>query len=151
MGTLDHQIKLTTAQVIFLFLASSRQLYLFKQNFYCSSLPWLPQPPLQNKNLKQNKKTLPRQLSSQVICSSNNKLLMPLQQPTPSWFTGDLLIQQQAIDAIAAADAKLGLIEGKLSAFAGETATLKAAVDAYEAVVNTEGYGPTVQLFTPNV
>ena len=70
---------------------------------------------------------------------------------TPAFFTGDLLIQQQAIDAIAAADAKLGLIEGKLSAFAGETATLKAAVDAYEAVVNTEGYGPTVQLFTPNV
>ena len=68
-----------------------------------------------------------------------------------AFFTGDLLIQQQAIDAIAAADAKLGLIEGKLSAFAGETATLKAAVDAYEAVVNTEGYGPTVQLFTPNV
>merc|ERR1712077_177047 len=59
---------------------------------------------------------------------------------TPAFFTGDLLIQQQAIDAIAAADAKLGLIEGKLSAFAAEKET-----------VDTPGYGPTVQLFTPNV
>merc|ERR1711936_14283 len=67
MGTLDHQIKLTTAQVIFLFLASSRQLYLFKQNFYCSSLPWLPQPPLQNKNLKQNKKTLLLLFQRQIV------------------------------------------------------------------------------------
>merc|ERR1712141_587308 len=129
MGTLDHQIKLTTAQVSFLFLASSRQLYLFKHEISivrrchgCRSL-----------RCKQELEAKQEDAA------------------TPAFFTGDLLIQQQAIDAIAAADAKLGLIEGKLSAFAGETATLKAAVDAYEAVVNTEGYGPTVQLFTPNV
>merc|ERR1739844_288755 len=105
MGTLDHQIKLTTAQVIFYSL-------LQVANFTFSNMKFL------------------LFVVAMVAAASAAK---------------------QDLDAIAAADAKLGLIEGKLSAFAGETATLKAAVDAYEAVVNTEGYGPTVQLFTPNV
>merc|ERR1712141_448942 len=123
MGTLDHQIKLTTAQVIFYSL-------LQVANFTFSNMKFL------------------LFVVAMVAAASAAK---QEDAATPAFFTGDLLIQQQAIDAIAAADAKLGLIEGKLSAFAGETATLKAAVDAYEAVVNTEGYGPTVQLFTPNV
>merc|ERR1711936_139762 len=123
MGTLDHQIKLTTAQVIFYSL-------LQVANFTFSNMKFL------------------LFVVAMVAAASAAKQELAA---TPAFFTGDLLIQQQAIDAIAAADAKLGLIEGKLSAFAGETATLKAAVDAYEAVVNTEGYGPTVQLFTPNV
>ena len=70
---------------------------------------------------------------------------------TPSFFTGDLYTQQQAIDAIAKADANLGLIEDKLAAFAAKDSVdaLAAAVAAYEAVTDTTGYGPTVQLFTP--
>merc|ERR1739842_143190 len=129
MGTLDHQIKLTTAQVIFYSL-------LQVANFTFSNMKFL------------------LFVVAMVAAASAAKQELEAKQEdaaTLAFFTGDLLIQQQAIDAIAAADAKLGLIEGKLAAFAGETATLKAAVDAYEAVVNTEGYGPTVQLFTPNV
>ena len=62
----------------------------------------------------------------------------------PAFFTGTLNDQQVAIDAIAAADAKLGLIEAKLAVFADTPATdaLAAAVAAYEAVVDTSLYGP---------
>merc|ERR1712038_1441067 len=116
MGTLDHQIKLTTAQVIFYSL-------LQVANFTFSNMKFL------------------LFVVAMVAAASAAKQELEAKQEdaaTPAFFTGDLLIQQQAIDAIAAADAKLGLIEGKLSAFAGETATLKAAVDAYEAIVNTK-------------
>merc|ERR1712001_56683 len=127
--TLDHQIKLTWVRSFFYSL-------LQVANFTFSNMKFL------------------LFVVAMVAAASAAKQELEAKQEdaaTPAFFTGDLLIQQQAIDAIVAADAKLGLIEGKLSAFAGETATLKAAVDAYEAVVNTEGYGPTVQLFTPNV
>merc|ERR1712001_219141 len=104
MGTLDHQIKLTTAQVIFYSL-------LQVSNFTFSNMKFL------------------LFVVAMVAAASAAKQELEAQQEdaaTPAFFTGDLLIQQQAIDAIAAADAKLGLIEGKLSAFAGATATLKA-------------------------
>ena len=62
----------------------------------------------------------------------------------PAFFTGTLNDQQVAIDAIAAADAKLAKIELKLAAFADTPATtaLADAVAAYEAVVDTSLYGP---------
>ena len=68
---------------------------------------------------------------------------------TVDFFTGNLLLQQEAIDKIAAADTNLGLIEAKLATFADKDAkdALDAAVKAYEAVTDTTGYGPTVQGF----
>merc|ERR1739848_840673 len=63
---------------------------------------------------------------------------------TPKFFTGTLETQQIAIDAIGAADEKLGKIEVKLADFAAEKAVgeLAAAVAAYTAVVDTSAYGP---------
>merc|ERR1711936_149445 len=93
MGTLDHQIKLTTAQVILL---------------YDSLL----------------------QVANFIF--SNMKFLL------------FVVAMVAAASAIAAADAKLGLIEAKLAVFADTPATdaLAAAVAAYEAVVDTSLYGP---------
>merc|ERR1711981_1085363 len=129
MGTLDHQIKLTAAQVIFYSLLQVANFNFLNMKFLLFVV-------------------------AMVAAASAEKAAVEAEAEaadTPAFFTGDLLIQQQAIDAIAAAAAKLGLIEGKLSAFAAEKDTVAAAVAAYEAVVDTTGYGPTVQLFTPNV
>merc|ERR1739849_5782 len=93
MGTLDHQIKLTTAQVIFYSL-------LQVANFTFSNMKFL------------------LFVVAMVAAASAEKAAVEAEAEaadTPAFFTGDLLIQQQAIDAIAAADAKLGLIEGKFS------------------------------------
>merc|ERR1711910_284278 len=127
MGTLDHQIKLTTAQVIFYSL-------LQVANFTFSNMKFL------------------LFVVAMVAAASAAKQELEAKQEdaaTPAFFTGDLLIQQQAIDAIAAADAKLGLIEGKLSAFAGETATPKIVwcisywIVIYEVVILTrKKYSP---------
>merc|ERR1712110_330685 len=103
MGTLDHQIKLTTAQVILLYDS-----LLQVANFIFSNMKFL------------------LFVVAMVAAASA------------------LEAEKVAIDAIAAADAKLGKIELKLAAFADAPATkaLADAVAAYEAVVDTSLYGP---------
>merc|ERR1712038_1716139 len=118
MGTLDHQIKLTTAQVIFYSL-------LQVANFIFSNMKFL--------------------LFVVAMVAAASALEAEKEAAdAPAFFTGTLNDQQVAIDAIAAADAKLGLIEAKLAVFADTPATdaLAAAVAAYEAVVDTSLYGP---------
>merc|ERR1712141_647209 len=115
MGTLDHQIKLTTAQVIRLYDS-----LLQVANFIFSNMKFL--------------------LFVVAMVAAASALEAEKEAAAvPDFFTGTLNDQQVAIDAIAAADAKLGLIETKLAVFADKPATdaLAAAVAAYEAVVDT--------------
>merc|ERR1712077_73132 len=118
MGTLDHQIKLTTAQVIFSPLPQVA-------NFIFSNMKFLL-------------------FVVAMVAAASALEAEKVAADAPAFFTGTLNDQQVAIDAIAAADAKLGLIEAKLAVFADTPATdaLAAAVAAYEAVVDTSLYGP---------
>merc|ERR1712018_346488 len=125
MGTLDHQIKLTTAQVIRLY-----DPLLQVTNFIFSNMKFL--------------------LFVVAMVAAASALEAEQEAAdTVNFFTGDLLIQQEAIDKIAKADTNLGLIEAKLATFAAKDAkdALDAAVKAYEAVTDTTGYGPGVQGF----
>merc|ERR1712018_345394 len=125
MGTLDHQIKLTTAQVIRLYDSLPQV-----ANFIFSNMKFL--------------------LFVVAMVAAASALEAEQQAAdTVGFFTGDLLLQQQQIDKIAAADANLAKIETKLATFADTAAkdALTAAVTAYEAVVDTTGYGPGVQGF----
>merc|ERR1712018_340024 len=125
MGTLDHQIKLTTAQVIRLYDSLPQV-----ANFIFSNMKFL--------------------LFVVAMVAAASALEAEQEAAgDPSFFTGDLYTQQQAIDKIAAADANLAKIETKLATFvdADAKAALEAAVAAYEAVVDTTGYGPGVQGF----
>merc|ERR1739846_205598 len=129
MGTLDHQIKLTTAQVICLYDS-----LLQVANFIFSNMKFL--------------------LFVVAMVAAASALEAEKEvAAVPAFFKGALNDQQVAIDAIAAADSKLGLIEEKLAAFAADDAKLKLteAVAAYQAVVDTTGYGPTVQGFAPTI
>merc|ERR1712150_338138 len=120
MGTLDHQIKLTTAQVILLYYS-----LLQFANLIFSNMKFL--------------------LFVVAMVAAASALEAEQEAvDVPDFFTGTLKTQQVAIDAIAAADAKLGKIELKLAAFADAPATkaLADAVAAYEAVVDTSLYGP---------
>merc|ERR1712018_483551 len=121
MGTLDHQIKLTTAQVIRLY-----DTLLQVTNFIFSNMKFL--------------------LFVVAMVAAASALEVEQEDAaTPSFFTGALYDQQVAIDKIAAADANLAKIETKLATFADADAkaALAAAVAAYEAVVDTSGYQPT--------
>merc|ERR1712001_227604 len=113
MGTLDHQIKLTTAQVICLYNS-----LLQVANFIFSNMKFL--------------------LFVVAMVAAASALEAEKEAAdAPAFFTGTLNDQQVAIDAIAAAEAKLAV-------FADTPATdaLAAAVAAYEAVVDTSLYGP---------
>merc|ERR1739847_202345 len=120
MGTLDYQIKPTTAQVIRLYDS-----LLQVANLIFSNMKFL--------------------LFVVAMVAAASALEAEKEAAdAPAFFTGALETQQIAIDAIAAADAKLGLIEAKLATFADTSATtaLAEAVAAYEAVVDTSLYGP---------
>merc|ERR1712018_904382 len=121
MGTLDHQIKLTTAQVIRLYDSLPQV-----ANFIFSNMKFL--------------------LFVVAMVAAASALEAEQEDAaTPSFFTGALYDQQVAIDKISAADANLAKIETKLATFADADAkaALAAAVAAYEAVVDTSGYQPT--------